>query len=145
MLEPSRAILHGATCNGSVWNSQLDDEKSCTYQRSTKNSDTAREDELGRLAIRRLVFSCSFKHISRRIDVDLHAEVKIVLGASGHNAVEAVDDGRGTKLGVKDRLDSGRLAQIGLESHVVILGDSFGSFGFDCKMVFSIVNVNESF
>ena len=117
----------------------------CTYQRSTKDSDTAGEDELGRLAIRRLVLSCSFKHISSRVDIDLHAQVKVVLGASGHDAVEAVDDGRRTKLGGEDCLDSGWLAQIRLESHVVILGDSFGSFRFDCKMGFSVIRVNESF
>lgn len=58
-----------------------------TYQRSTEDCDTARKDEFGRLSVRPLVLSCGFEAKSNRIDVDLHTEIKVVFGSSGHDAV----------------------------------------------------------
>lgn len=102
-----------------------------TYQRSTKDSDTAREDKLWWLAIGTLVLSCRLEDISSRVDIDLHAKIEVVFGATGHDAVKAVDNGWWAELGGEDRLYSCGLAQVGFEGHVVILGDSLGGFRLD--------------
>lgn len=122
----------------SVYAVQACNTKGVAYQRSTEDCDTARKDELGGLSVGALVLSCGFQHKSNRVDVDLHTEIKVVFGASRHDAVEAVDDRRRTEFGGEERFDPCLFSQIGLDGNVVVFRDTFGRFGFNYKVVVSV-------
>lgn len=66
-----------------------------------------------------------------RVDVDLEAQVKVVLGAARHDAVQAVDDGRGAQGGGEERGDRGRGGEVGLDGDAAGGGDAGGGFGLD--------------
>jgi hypothetical protein len=108
-------ISWGCGVNGGISLGYAHEAGNCmTYQWTSEHGDGRGEDKLDRLVL--LVLSGFFEHQPDRIDVDLHSQVKVVLGALGHDAVQAVDDVRSTERSGEQVGHSGLLGQVGLDA-----------------------------
>lgn len=73
------------------------------------------------------------QHEPDAVDVDLHAEVEVVLSAARHDTVQAVDDSRGAERGREKVGDGGGGREVGADGDAASRVDAGGSFWLNCE------------
>ena len=86
-----------------------------TYKWATVHSQRGREDELDRRAALLAVLPRSLEHVADRVDVDLDAQIEVVLRPARHDTVQAVDDIGDAEFGVEELVDLFAVRQVGLD------------------------------